>query len=49
MQRESRRRWLVSIVWAIAAVAIGICITIVFINPALTRYVESPSFRAALE
>ena len=49
MQLESRRRWLVSIACPIAAVAIGACIAIGAINPALTRYIEGSRFHVALE
>jgi hypothetical protein len=45
----SRRRWLVIIGCVIVAIASLIGVAFVLINPALTRYVEGPRFRAALE
>jgi hypothetical protein len=46
---QSRKRRFLIIGGLIATVAIAIGITLALINPALTRYVESPQFRLALE
>jgi len=46
---QSRNRRFLIIGGVIATVAIAIGITLALINPALTRYVESPRFRLALE
>lgn len=46
---QSRKRRFLIIGGLIATVALAIGITLALINPALTRYVESPRFRLALE
>src|SRR5438132_3993531 len=49
MQLRSRKHRLLIIVCAVASIAIVIGITLVLINSAVTRYVESSRFRVALE
>src|SRR2546421_8814981 len=49
MQNRSRKRWLLVITSAICALVVAFVIMVWLVNPALTRYVESPRFRAELE
>src|SRR5260370_16226351 len=50
MRNRSRRRWLIIIIGcAVAAIATAIGVTLVLLNPAMTRYVEGSRFRVALE
>ena len=49
MQNRSRRRWLIIIGCAVAAIATAIGVSFVLLNPAITRYVEGSQFHAALE
>jgi hypothetical protein len=49
MQHRSHKHRLLIIVCAIAAIATAIAITVVLINSAVTRYLEGPRFRVALE
>ncbi|HEY4282229.1 MAG TPA: hypothetical protein VGM62_04130 [Chthoniobacterales bacterium] len=49
MQTRSRKRWLIISTCAIAAIVVAIVVGGALLNPALTRYVESPQFRAEME
>jgi len=49
MRNRSRRRWLIIIGCAVAAIATAVGVTLVLLNPAMTRYVEGSRFRVALE
>jgi hypothetical protein len=48
MPYQSHRRWFI-IAGCVAVIALVLCFTFFLITPALTRYVESPRFRAELE
>src|SRR5437763_2819398 len=47
--RARRKRWLIAIACSIACLLLIIGVTLVALNPTLTRWVESPDFRAMLE
>jgi hypothetical protein len=49
LQHRSGKHLLLIIVCAVGAIAIAFGLTLVLINSALTRYVEGPRFRVALE